>query len=104
MGVHLAHSVGYIDWSYQGRNDIWRYSAKVCKGGTKQVRVPAGTRICQFEICLSQRATVWQKLKWLFTSGYKFEYVDDLEEVSRGGFGTTENNPKNLVKDEQETK
>lgn len=104
VGVHLAHSVGYIDWSYQGRNDIWRYSAKVCKGGTKQVRVPAGTRICQFEICLSQRATVWQKLKWLFTSGYKFEYVDDLEEVSRGGFGTTENNPKNLVKDEQETK
>ena len=104
VGVHLAHSVGYIDWSYQGRNDIWRYSAKVCKGGTKQVRVPAGTRICQFEICLSQRATVWQKLKWLFTSGYKFEYVDDLEEVSRGGLGTTENNPKNLVKDEQETK
>ena len=104
VGVHLAHSVSYIDWSYQGRNDIWRYSAKVCKGGTKQVRVPAGTRICQFEICLSQRATVWQKLKWLFTSGYKFEYVDDLEEVSRGGFGTTENNPKNLVKDEQETK
>lgn len=104
VGVHLAHSVGYIDWSYQGRNDIWRYSAKVCKGGTKQVRVPAGTRICQFEICLSQRATVWQKLKWLFTSGYKFEYVDDLEEVSRGGFGTTENNPKNLIKDEQETK
>lgn len=104
VGVHLAHSVGYIDWSYQGRNDIWRYSARVCKGGTKQVRVPAGTRICQFEICLSQRATVWQKLKWLFTSGYKFEYVDDLEGVSRGGFGTTENNPKNLVKDEQETK
>lgn len=104
VGVHLAHSVGYIDWSYQGRNDIWRYSAKVCKGGTKQVRVPAGTRICQFEICLSQRATVWQKLKWLFTSGYKFEYVDDLEGVSRGGFSTTENNPKNLVKDEQETK
>lgn len=94
VGVHLAHSIGYIDWSYQGRNDIWRYSARVCKGGTKQVRVPAGTRICQFEICLSQRATVWQKLKWLFTSGYKFEYVDDLEEVSRGGFGTTENNPK----------
>lgn len=76
----------------------------LCKGGTKQVKIPAGTRICQFEICLSQKATVWQKLKWLFTSGYKFEYVDDLEGVSRGGFGTTENNPENLVKDEQETK
>ena len=87
VGVHLANSIGFIDWTYQGRGDIWRYLAKVCKGGTKQVNVPAGTRICQFEICLSQRATVWQKLIWLFTSGYKFKFVDDLEGVSRGGFG-----------------
>ena len=96
VGVQLAHSVGYIDWTYQGRKDIWRYCAKVCKGGTRSVTIPVGTRICQFEICLSQRATVWQKLKWLFTSGYKFEYVDDLEEVSRGGFGegTPENSDK----------
>jgi hypothetical protein len=41
---------------------------------------------------------VWQKLKWLFTSGYKFKIVDDLEGVSRGGFGTTENNPENSEK------
>lgn len=97
-GVQLAHSVGFIDWSYQGKDDIWKYSAKVCKGGTKQVRIPAGTRLCQFEICLSQKATVWQKIKWLFTSGYKFKYVDDLEGVSRGGFGSTENNPENSEK------
>jgi dUTPase len=98
VGVQLAHSVGFIDWTYQGRGDIWRYSARVCKGGTKQIKIPAGTRICQFEICLSQRATVWQKLKWLFTSGYKFKIVDDLEGVSRGGFGTTESNPANSSK------
>lgn len=96
IGVQLAHSVGYIDWTYQGNADIWRYCAKVCKGGTRSVTIPAGTRICQFEICLSQRATVWQKLKWLLTSGYKFEYVDDLEGASRGGFGegTPENSDK----------
>lgn len=98
IGVQLAHSVGIIDWTYQGNNDIWRYSAKVCKGGTKAIKIPADTRICQFEICLSQRATVWQKLKWLFTSGYKFKFVNDLEEESRGGFGTTENNPENSEK------
>ena len=98
LGVHLAHSIGYIDWTYQGRGDIWRYGARVCKGGTKQVKIPAGTRICQFEICLSQRATVWQKLQWLFTSGYKFKYVDDLEGVSRGGFGTTEDPTQNSEK------
>ena len=97
-GVQLAHSIGFIDWSYQGRNDVWKYSAKVCKGGTKQVKIPAGTRLCQFEICLSQKATVWQKIKWLFTSGYKFEYVDDLEDASRGGFGSTESNPENSEK------
>ena len=96
IGVQLAHSVGYIDWTYQGRKDIWMYCAKVCKGGTRSVTIPAGTRICQFEICLSQRATVWQKLKWLLTSGYKFEYVDDLEGASRGGFG--EGTPENSGK------
>ena len=96
VGVHLAHSVGYIDWTYQGREDIWKYSALLCKGDAEQVEIPAGTRICQFEICLSQRATVWQKLKWLFTSGYKFNIVDDLEGESRGGFGngTPENSEK----------
>lgn len=96
VGVQLAHSVGYIDWTYQGNDDVWKYCAKVCKGGTRSVTIPAGTRICQFEICLSQRATVWQKLKWLLTSGYKFEYVDNLEGVSRGGFG--EGTPKNSDK------
>ena len=93
LGVQLANSVGFIDNSYQGNNDVWKYEARVCKGGTKQITISEGTRICQFEICLSQRATVWQKLKWLFTSGYKFEYVDNLEELSRGGFG--EGTPEN---------
>lgn len=100
VGVQLAHSVGYIDNSYRGKEDVWKYSAKVCKGGTKAVKIPVGTRICQFEICLSQRATVWQKLMWLCTSGYEFEYVDDLEGVSRGGFGedTAKENTKNSEK------
>lgn len=96
IGVQLAHSVGYIDWSYQGKDDVWKYSAKICDDNAEQITIPTGTRICQFEICLSQRATVWQKLKWLFTSGYRFKCIDDLEGVSRGGFGdgTPENSKK----------
>ena len=87
VGVQLANSVGFIDWSYQGRGDIWRYSARVCKGGTKQIKIPAGTRICQFEICLSQRATVWQKLKWLFSSKPRLVKVDSLGNPDRKGIG-----------------
>lgn len=92
IGIHLANSVGFIDNSYSGNKDIWRYEAVLSKKA-KQITVPAGTRICQFEICLSQKATVWQKLLWLFSSGYKFRFVEDLEGASRGGFG--EGTPEN---------
>ena len=30
-------------------------------------------------ICLSQKATVWQKIKWLFTNGVKIVQVDELD-------------------------
>lgn len=51
-----------------------------------------GDRICQFRIQLSQKATVWQKLRWLFSSGIKFVKVDDLGGTDRGGFGSTGKN------------
>jgi dUTPase len=90
--VSLGHSVGIIDNSYNSDKDIWKYSAVTLKTGHGSYStIKAGDRICQFEICLSQRATVWQKLKWLFTSGYKFKYVDHLDNEERGGFGSTNN-------------
>ena len=49
----------------------------------------SGERICQFRVNLSQKATVWQKIKWLFTSGFKFVEVDTLGGEDRGGFGST---------------
>jgi len=89
----LANGVGYIDNSYKGKDDIWKFQALAVKSGHyKPVHVKAGDRICQFEICLSQKATVLQKLMWLFTNGYEFKYVDDLEDDSRGGFGSTDEN------------
>lgn len=90
--VQLAHSTGIIDNSYCGDMDIWRYQAVTLKTGHGSYsQIKEGDRICQFEICLSPRATVWQKLKWLFTSGYKFKYVESLNNPERGGFGTTNN-------------
>ena len=46
-------------------------------------------RVEGYRITLSQKATMWQKIKWLFTSGIEFEQVDVLLSGDRGGFGST---------------
>ena len=87
---YLANSVGYIDNSYSGEEDIWKFQAAALRSSHYEAtKINKGDRICQFEICLSQKATVWQKIKWLFTSGYKFKYVDSLKGLNRNGFGST---------------
>ena len=49
-----------------------------------------GERICQFRVQLSQKATMWQKIKWLFSSGIELVQVKDLpNKTNRGGFGST---------------
>ena len=53
------------------------------------VDIAEGDRICQFEIVPNQFATIWQKLKWLFSSKIEFEWVDTLHNADRGGFGST---------------
>lgn len=85
FGVICANSEGVIDNSYCGNNDEWRFPAIALRTTT----IVKGDRICQFRIQLSQKATKWQKLKWLFTSKIKFEWVTDLGSVNRGGFGST---------------
>lgn len=88
---NLSNSVGIIDGSYCGNDDVWKYEAETLKTGHNSYSIiHAGDRICQFEICLSQRATVLQKLLWLFTDGYEFEFVDSLEDENRGGIGSTD--------------
>lgn len=84
-GILCANSIGIIDNAYNGNEDIWKFPAFVF--GNKSIKY--GDRICQFRIQLSQKATVLQKLKWLFTSGIKFQYVDKLENDNRGGIGST---------------
>ena len=50
----------------------------------RETTIEAGDRICQFRIQLSQKATMWQKIKWLLSSGIEFMEVDDLGDDSRG--------------------
>ena len=85
FGFTVPHSVGYIDQSYCGNNDEWKLPILPFRRG----EINRGDRVCQFELSLSPKATMWQKIKWLFTSGYKFEYVDELSQEDRGGFGST---------------
>lgn len=94
-GLLQSNSVGLIDCSYNSEKDEWKFPAIA----TKDTIIPKGTRICQFRIQLSQKATVWQKLKWLFSSSVELVEVDHLNNEPRGGFGEgTDNKPESKTK------
>ena len=87
-GILCANSVGIIDGGprgYNGNKDEWKFPALAIRDTT----IEQGQRICQFEVCLSQKATVWQKIKHLFCSGIEIVEVDDLGNNNRSGFGST---------------
>jgi len=83
--VILANSQGVIDNSYRGDTDEWM--AHII--AFDDIEIKKGERLFQFKIQLSQKATMWQKLKWLFSSGVKLIEVDKLGHPDRGGHGTT---------------
>lgn len=92
FGGMIANSLGVIDGyttrksiGYRGDNDEWMAPVLALRDTT----ITANERIVQFRIQLSQKATMWQKLKWLFTSGIKIVEVDKLSDVDRGGFGSS---------------
>lgn len=71
-GIILANSCGVIDNSYSGDADEWRFPAIAIRDTV----IYKGDRICQFRIIKNQPAI-------------KFETVDHLNDVSRGGLGST---------------
>lgn len=85
FNILCANSQGVIDQSYCGDKDVWGFPAFAIGDAS----ISKGDRICQFRIELSQKATVWQKLKWLFCSGIEIVTVDKLDNPARGGFGST---------------
>lgn len=86
-GVVMSCS-GEIDNSYCGNDDEWIFRVFAIRAG----KIEKLDRICQFEVVPSQKATMWQKIKWLFSSGVKLVKVDDLGNNNRGGFGSTDKN------------
>jgi len=71
-GILQANSMGVVDCSYCGDNDMWRMPAFA----TRDVTIEKGARICQFRIMANQPQL-------------NFIQVDHLEGADRGGFGST---------------
>ena len=80
-----SNAIGIIDSSFSGNNDQWMFPALAFKSRN----INEGERICQFRIQPSQKASIWTKIKWLFTNKIEFVEVDDLQNANRGGIGST---------------
>lgn len=70
-GVIQTNSIGIIDNSYSGDNDVWRFPALAMRDTV----IPKGTRLCQFTLMPIIKPT--------------FEEVVHLTIENRGGFGST---------------
>lgn len=92
-GVMVANNVGVIDGKttsnsigYNGDGDEWKAPLLALRNTT----INENERIVQFKVQLSQKATVWQKLKWLITDGFEIKEVDELpNKDNRDGFGSS---------------
>ncbi len=89
----LSNGIGVIDGTttkdsigYNGNDDEWKAPLLSFRDTTIEV----GDRICQFRIQLSQKATVWQKIKWALSSGIEFVEVDEVpNKNNRNGLGSS---------------
>lgn len=70
-GILQTNSIGVIDNSYSGNDDIWMFPAYA----TRDITIPAGTRIAQFRIQERQPDIVFEEVEWLGEN--------------RGGLGST---------------
>ena len=71
-GILQTNSMGVVDCSYCGDNDMWRMPVYA----TRDVTIEKGARICQFRIMENQPRL-------------NFIRVERLEGADRGGFGST---------------
>lgn len=86
LNLFIPNGIGIVDNSYNGDKDHWHF---ICSA-MSNTKIAKGDRICQFRIQLSQKSTLWQKLKWLLSSGIELVEVDNLNNNNnRGGFGST---------------
>lgn len=70
--ITMANGIGIIDNSYSGTDDVWHFPAIA----HKDTCILKGERICQFRI-IKRMGNV------------KLVEVEELDDVCRGGFGST---------------
>ena len=71
-GIIQTNSLGIVDNSYSGTNDVWKYPVLAMR----DTEICLNDRICQFRIV--------EKMP-----NVEFEEVTELDSVDRGGFGIT---------------
>ncbi|MDD4308403.1 MAG: deoxyuridine 5'-triphosphate nucleotidohydrolase [Thermoplasmata archaeon] len=71
-GIIQTNGIGIVDDSYSGNDDIWKMGVYA----TRDTYIEKNSRVCQFRIMEIQPDLV-------------FDEVDSLDDVSRGGFGST---------------
>lgn len=71
-GIIQTNHMGVIDNSYSGNNDIWKFPAFA----VWDTKIHKNDRICQFRIEKKQ-------------PGFDFWRTDELDDVDRGGFGSS---------------
>jgi len=72
FGIILANSMGIIDESYCGDNDVWKFPAIALR----KTKINKGDRICQFRIVKKMPEV-------------EFVEVETLGNADRGGIGST---------------
>lgn len=77
FGIIFSNSIGIIDNSYNGSDDVW----KVPFIGIKSGKINKGDRIAQFRIVSNQFNDTKNNII--------LNIVDELSKESRGGFGST---------------
>lgn len=71
-GILMTNSVGVIDNSFSGENDVWGFAALAMRDTV----IEAGDRIAQFRVMRKMEPV-------------EFIEVDHMEDSDRGGFGST---------------
>lgn len=78
IGVMPANGIVVFDGNHPANNEQWTYPVV----SLRKTSIAKNTRLCQFRIQPSQKATVWQKLRWLLTSGIEFVEIDQAAETA----------------------
>ncbi|MDD4027231.1 MAG: dUTP diphosphatase [Candidatus Shapirobacteria bacterium] len=73
LGIQGINGVGIMDRDYCGNEDEYHFAVR--NFTDSPIHIEKGTRLCQ--------------LLLIKCENFEFDEVDDMEEISRGGFGTT---------------